>query len=140
MMKLDCPIPRCNDTGKLILRLTVGVLMLFHGVSKINGGIDGIGGMLSGAGLPAMVAYGVYVGELVAPAMVIAGWRARIGAALMAFNMVVAIGLAHMGQIFTVGQMGGYALELQMFFLLGSVAIFFLGAGSLALSKSNSWD
>ena len=140
-MKLDCPMPRCDDTGKLVLRLTVGVLMLFHGVAKIMGGVDGIAGMLAAIGLPGLIAYGVYVGEVVAPLMVIAGFRARLGAALMAFTMVVAIGLAHGSQLFSMGGHGGYALELQMFFLLGSVAIFFLGAGKLfVLSKNNSWD
>ena len=31
-----------NDLGKLILRLTLGVLILLHGIAKIGGGIAGI--------------------------------------------------------------------------------------------------
>ena len=48
-----------NDAlGKLILRLSVGVLLLFHGVAKIMqpASVDYIGGVLSGAGLPSFLA------------------------------------------------------------------------------------
>ena len=44
-----------NDAvGKFILRLTVGRLIMFHGVAKIlhGGSLDVIGGMLSQSGLP----------------------------------------------------------------------------------------
>ena len=40
-----------NDLGKLILRLTLGVLILLHGIAKISGGTDGIQKMLEGNGL-----------------------------------------------------------------------------------------
>lgn len=48
--------------GKLILRLTVGVLMLFHGVHKVlnPGSIDFIGKQLASMDLPQALAYGVY--------------------------------------------------------------------------------
>jgi len=72
--------------------------------------------------------------------MLMIGFRARIAALIIIFNMLVAIGLVHMGDLFSVGQNGGYALELQFFFLLNAVALFFTGAGRLAVSKSNSWD
>ena len=42
-----------DDAGKLVLRLSVGVLMLLHGIHKLLHGVDGIGGMLAGMGLPA---------------------------------------------------------------------------------------
>ena len=60
------------DTGRLILRLSVGGLMLFHGIAKIlhPGSLDFIGGMLNGYSLPAFLAYGVYIGEVLAPLMV----------------------------------------------------------------------
>ena len=55
------------DTGLLILRLTLGILMLFHGIAKITNGVGGIEGMLTSKGLPAFLAYGVYVGEVIVP-------------------------------------------------------------------------
>jgi len=140
-MKLDCPMPVCNDTGKLVLRLTVAGMMLLHGIAKLSGsGMEGIIGMIEGVGLPGIIAYGVILGEVVAPLMMIAGFRSRIAAVLMAGTMVVAIGLAHMGDVFALNAYGGWAIELQMFFLLNAVAVFFLGAGKFAVSKGNSWD
>ncbi len=56
-----------DDAGKLVLRLSVGVLMLLHGIHKLLHGVDGIGGMLAGMGLPTVLAYGVYLGEVVGP-------------------------------------------------------------------------
>ena len=85
-----------ESTGKLILRVTLGVLILLHGISKLTGGIDWLDGALANAGLPAFFKYGVYVGEVFAPLAVIAGFYARIGAWLMAVNMLFAFGLAHM--------------------------------------------
>jgi len=109
--------------------------MLFHGVAKIlhPGSLDFIGGMLGGYGLPAILAYGVYVGEVVAPLMVIVGYRARVGALLMAVNMLFAIVLAHSGDLFSMSEHGGWSVELQMFYLLTAIAVMFLGSGRHAV-------
>ena len=125
------------DTGKLILRLCVGLLMLFHGVAKIMhpGSLEFIGGMLSANSLPAFFAYGVYIGEVVAPLMVVVGYQARIGGLLIAVNMVVALLLAHSGDLFSLTEHGGLAVELQMFYLLSALAIMFLGSGKLAFKQ-----
>ena len=123
------------DAGKLILRLTLGILILFHGVAKMSGGVGGIQGMLSGAGLPEFLAYGVFLGEVVAPLLVIAGYQLRIGAALIIINMLFAIGLAHMNEIFALNQHGGWKIELQAFFLFNAVALLFLGPGKYVVKK-----
>jgi putative oxidoreductase len=111
--------------------------MLFHGVAKITnpGQLDFISGMLDANNLPAVLAYGVYIGEVVAPLMVIVGYQARLGGLLMAINMVFAIILAHSGDFFSLTQHGGWAVELQMFYLLSSVAVVFLGSGRLAFKQ-----
>lgn len=56
-----------TDIGKLILRLMVGGLMLFHGLAKITHGIEFIKGTLLSKGLPELMSYGVYVGEVDRP-------------------------------------------------------------------------
>lgn len=124
-----------SDTGRLILRLSVGGLMLFHGVSKIlhPGALDFIGAMLHGYNMPAVLAYGVYVGEVLAPLMVIIGYQARIGGLLIAINMLFAIVLAHSGDVFNLSEHGGWMIELQMFYLLSGLAVVFLGSGRSAL-------
>jgi len=118
-----------HDSGKLILRLALGALILFHGISKLRSGIDGIASMVSAAGLPAFVAYGVYIGELLAPLMVLAGWYSRIGAGIIAINMLFALGLVHRGDVFAFAESGGWALELQAMFLFTALAIACLGPG-----------
>ncbi|MBX3631090.1 MAG: DoxX family protein [Nitrosomonas sp.] len=121
--------------GKLTLRLSVGVLMLFHGVYKIlnPASLDFIGKQLAGMNLPQTLAYGVYLGEVIAPLMIILGIFSRFGGLLVFGNMLFAIALAHRSQLFSLTDHGGYALELQIFFLLTGLAVFFLGSGRIAV-------
>ena len=125
-----------DDTGKLVLRLALGILILLHGISKISNGIGSIIGMVTANGLPAGFAYGVYIGEVVAPVLVIIGARTRPAALIIAINMVVAIALAHTGQLASLGKSGGWALELQGMFLFGAIALVFLGAGRFSAGGS----
>ena len=119
-----------NDSGgKLILRLALGVLILLHGIAKARSGLGSITGMVTHMGWPAFIAYGVYVGEIVAPLMVIAGWFARIGAALIAVNMLFAFALAHRSQLTDLTGSGGWALELQGMYLFAAIALALLGPG-----------
>jgi putative oxidoreductase len=125
-----------EDLGKLILRLTVAILLLLHGVAKILGGVGGISGMLQGIGLPGELAYGVYVGEVAAPLLVIIGFYARIAALVMALNMVAAVYLAHLEDIFALGRGGGWAIELQAFFLFTALAVALIGPGRFSVREN----
>lgn len=62
-----------DNYGKLLLRVVLALLLLFHGTSKLIGGIGFIGGMLEKAGLPAGLGYLVYIGEVVAPLLMLVG-------------------------------------------------------------------
>lgn len=124
-----------EDLGKLVLRLTVGGLILLHGLAKVTGGVSGISGMLAGVGLPPALAYGVYLGEVIAPLIVIIGFYSRIGALVIAVNMLFAIGLAHAKDVFALNQGGGWAIELQAFFLLSAVVVFLIGPGRYAVNR-----
>lgn len=124
-----------NDAlGKLILRLAVAGLLLPHGLTKLlnPGSLTWIGDTLAGQGLPTFLAYGVLVGEVVAPAMALIGWQTRVAGALMATNMLVAIFLVHMNELSVFSGNGGWALELQGLFLFGALALVFLGSGRMA--------
>jgi len=126
---------RLDDVGKLTLRLMVGILILLHGVHKLlhPDALGSIRGMLGSVGLPSLLAYGVYLGEVGGALMVILGIYSRLGGFFIAGNMLFAIGLAHRAQIFTLTNTGGWALELQGFFLFSGLALIFLGSGRLAL-------
>lgn len=124
-----------NDTGKLILRLTLGILILLHGIAKLTHGIEPIEGMVTGMGMPAFVAYGVYAGEVVGPILLIVGFYARLGAALIAINMLFAIALAHTGELTSLTQTGGWALELQGMFLFTAIALMVMGPGRFGVNQ-----
>src|SRR5690349_59818 len=124
-----------NDAiGKLILRVALGGTILMHGIAKLTGGIDFITNTVTAAGMPAFFAYGVYVGEVVAPLLVIAGFYSRIGAAIIGINMLFAIGLVHGAEFFTLNQTGGWALELQGMFLFTAIALALIGPGRYAIN------
>lgn len=124
-----------DDIGKLVLRLTLGILMLLHGIAKLRYGISGIEGMVQSHGLPAFFAYGVFVGEVIAPLLLIFGFYARIGGLIIAFNMVVAVALAHSSQLFDIAKSGGWELELQGFFLLTAIVVALIGPGKFAINR-----
>ncbi len=132
----DCQIIT-EDRAKVLLRVTLGVLFLLHGIFKIMNpaAVDYIAGAFQAVHLPGFLAYFVYIGEVVAPLMLIFGYQVKIGALLIAITMVVAILLAHASQIFSLTAMGGSAIELQLMFLVGALAVFGLGAGNCSLLK-----
>lgn len=123
-----------NDLGTLILRLAVGGMMLPHGIAKITGGVGPIGDMLAAKGLPHAMAYGAYVGEVLAPALIVIGLLTRPASVILLVNMLVAIFLAHSGDVLKMNPHGGWAIELQMFYLLGALSLVFLGAGRFSVS------
>ena len=123
-----------NDLGRLILRVALGALILLHGIAKLRGGMGGIVGMVEAHGLPGVLGYGVLAGEVLGPLMLIAGFYARIGALLVAVNMMFAIALVHMGELTKLGESGGWALELQGMFLFTAIALALLGPGRYSVN------
>ena len=128
------------NLGLLILRISLGVLFLLHGIAKIEHGIGGIEGILENKGLPSFFAYGVFVGEIIAPIMLIIGFRTRIAAIFYIITMVFAVYLNHMGDIGIRTPSGAWGIEVQALFLLGALALFFTGSGKLAVSTKHKWD
>jgi putative oxidoreductase len=131
-----------DDVGKLILRLTVAGLMIFHGIAKMKGGIGWMGPMLSSHGIPPFVGYGVFVAEVIAPLLLLLGIYTRVAALVIAFDMFMAIILVVKGNLFAISPRGGgLGGEVELFYLLTSVAIFFLGAGRFSVRRgASAWD
>ena len=126
-----------SDIGRLVLRLCLGGLMLFHGVHKVlhPGSLDFIGSRLNTFSLPPELAYGVYLGEVLAPLMIIFGFGTRLGGLMIVINMVFAILLVHSHELTMLTSHGGWQLELQAFYLFGGLAVALLGSGRIALSR-----
>ena len=124
---------RSDDTGKFVLRVALGVLLLLHGIAKIHGGVGFVSNMLVSHGLPAWLAYLTYVGEIVAPVLLIVGIYTRPAAWITVINMLVAIWLVHMKQIGMLNKQGGWELELQGLYLFSALAVAFMGAGRFSV-------
>ena len=92
------------DLGILFARLGLGICLFMHGFAKILHGLGGVKGILVKAGLPEFMAYFAYVGEVVAPLMIILGVFSRIGALLIvatSFTILYAYnGLRNSGEEF----------------------------------------
>jgi putative oxidoreductase len=128
-----------RDLGLLILRIAIGALMLLHGIAKLNG-LSFIEGMLNNAGLPGFLAYGVYITEIIAPLLILIGFRTRLASAVYVFGVLFALFLVHSADIFSLNANGGWEIELLGLYLFGSAALFFTGGGKIAVSSSNKWD
>jgi putative oxidoreductase len=123
-----------GDAALLILRLVLGLLNLLHGISKLPPPPPGyLVDMLAKTNLPAVAAWAVYIGEVVAPILLIVGVWTRLAAAVVVINMIVAVLLAHTGDLFKIADTGGYALELQAMFLFTAIALVLTGAGRFSV-------
>ncbi len=133
---------KSDDLGKLLLRLAVGGLLLFHGLFKLAHGVEWIRGPLAGVGLPGFLAYGAYVGEILAPILIILGYRTRIAALVVFIDLFMAVFLVLRHQVFVVREAGGgWAIEIEVFFMLASLTILFMGGGRFSLTRGkNVWD
>ena len=131
---------KSNDLGIFIIRVTVGLLLLPHGISKLINGIDFLGDLLSKVSLPPVMRYGVFIGEIIAPILLVIGYRTRIAALFVAFNMFMTVYLAHRELAFTIKSSGSWAIELNALFFFGALALFFTGGGKYCVSSKSTWD
>ena len=130
-----------DDLAKLFLRITCGGILIFHGVFKVFTDIQHVKDMVSNAGLPTVLAYGSIVGEFIAPLFLIAGFKTRIAALIIAFNMLMTVLVAHRNLIFRVNDFGGWMIETNMLFMFTAIAIVFAGAGRYSVSRGvGRWD
>ena len=123
-----------DDAGKLLLRLTVAALMLFHGIDKVVHGTAGIQSIMVCSGFPEQMAYGVYLGEIVAPLLIIVGLWTRSAALLYAFTVAFATALVHAADYATMKPNGAYGGELWVFYIVGALAVALFGAGRYSVA------
>ncbi|MDH7444562.1 DoxX family protein [Aquimarina sp. 2201CG14-23] len=128
-------IEKNTDFGILILRVLVAGLLIFHGIGNLLNGYTFIKGMMIQSGLPEFIGYGAFFGEIVAPLLIIIGYKERLASLFVALTMLIAILTTHVNEIFALNQFGGWAIELQALYLFGAIAIFFTGGGKYVLSN-----
>ena len=130
-----------DDLGKLLLRLLVGGLLILHGLHKVFTGPHEVVAMMEAHSLPGFLGYGVYLGEVLGPLMVIFGFYARIGGLLIFADLVVAVLLVHGVNIFHLNGNGGSIIELELFFGVCGLAVALLGAGKYSVAGAGGkWN
>lgn len=122
------------DLGKLILRLTLGVLLLLYGFHKVKYGLGHIPHTLNAHGLPPSLAYGVYISEVIAPLMLIVGLYTRVAAGIIAFSMSITIIFVHASRLTALNSSGGSVIGLEYMFLAAAICIMLIGAGRFSLN------
>jgi putative oxidoreductase len=135
---MGAPATPVHDFGKLLLRLAIGGMLILHGIFKLSHGIDFLHQMLAAKGLPDILTYGVYLGEIVGPALIILGLFTRLGAIMVLVNMVFAVYLAKLPAASELTKSGGWAIELEALYAFGALALVFLGSGRFALSRGRT--
>lgn len=132
--------PGRDDAGKLLLRVAVGAILLFHGVFKLRNGVEWIKGPLDGLNLPGFLAYGTYLAEVIAPVLLILGFRTKLAALVIAIDMLMAVVLVLRDSAFGIKpEGGGWAIELEALIFFAALALVIMGGGRYAIARGR-WD
>ncbi len=132
-----------NWTG-LILRLTLGLVMLPHGLQKLFGwlggfGFDGTMGFFTQKmGMPWLIALLVIIGESFGSLALIAGFLTRFSAASLAVIMLGAITLVHLPHGFFMnwfGQQQGEGYEYHLLVIGIAAALVVSGGGKWSVDR-----
>ncbi|MDR3272605.1 MAG: DoxX family protein [Flavobacteriaceae bacterium] len=127
-----------GDLGKLILRVSTGGLLIFHGIAKLVHGHEPVRHMLAVNNLPDYLWLGVPIGEIIAPLCLLLGIFTRLSSVIVAFTMFMTIYMtSKIGAVTTFSQTGGLTGEMNLLYLLGALALLFLGAGKYSVYRGN---
>ena len=125
------------DVGKLLLRILVAGLMLFHGIDKVVHGTGHVAADLRSHGLPAFLASGLYLGEVLAPLLILAGAWTRLAALVYAGNVAFATLLVHGTDFLHLKPTGAWAAELWVFYIVSPLVIALLGPGRYTVRRAD---
>jgi len=125
------------DTGLLIIRVVIGLLMVGHGAQKLFGlfggyGIKGTAGWLESMGMKpgVLMAIGAGLTELVGGVLFTIGLWTWVGAVLLIVPMIMAIVKVHFANGLWVTQ-NGY--EYNLVLIAVTLGVAFTGAGKFAI-------
>ena len=128
-----------NDMGALVLRLSIGGLMLFHGINKLFYGTQAVDSILQSVGVPVFFSVAVLLAEVLGPVMLILGFKVRVAAFLIAIDMFMATLLVHSTNLMKVSEIGGWMAELNALYFFGALAIMFFGSGKFAVTRGKGY-
>jgi putative oxidoreductase len=125
-------LDRLQPLALLVMRLTLGGIMVAHGYHKVFGGLQQFAHMVGGMGLPVWLGYLAAFTELLGGLLLLVGFFTRPAAVAVCIELSVAIWKVH----FHNGLLGsadrpGYEFPLAAASL--AFALIFFGAGPIAL-------
>lgn len=124
-------LDRLQPLALLVVRLSLGAIMIAHGYHKVFGGLHNFTHMVGSMGLPVWLGYVAAFTELLGGLLIVAGFFTRVAAFALCVELVVAIWKVHLHN----GLMGapdrpGYEFPLAVATL--AFALIFFGAGPIA--------
>lgn len=125
-------LDRLQPLALLLMRLSLGAIMVAHGYHKVFGGLHHHAQMVAGVGLPAWLGYVSAFTEFLGGLLILAGLFTRCAASAVCINLAVAIWKVHMHN----GLMGspdrpGYEFPLAAAAL--AFGLIFFGGGPIAM-------
>ena len=133
-----------NDTGALLIRITLGLVMFPHGAQKLLGWFGGygfagtMGYFTEQMGIPYVLALLVVVTEFFGSLALIAGVATRLAAFGIGITMTVAVFMGHLQNGFFMnwhGAQEGEGFEYHLLMIGMALALMVNGAGRLSVDK-----
>lgn len=123
------------ELGLAMLRVTLGVIFLTHGLPKIMGGVGGLQGMLGEMGVPlaGIMAWVVTLLEVGGGLALIAGFLVTAFSLLLGFHMLMGIFLVHLSNGWYVVGPGSGGAEFNVLLIAGLLTLVLAGPGAAAL-------
>lgn len=117
-----------HDAANWGMRITVGVIFIVHGYSKV--GNEGFAGWLPSLGIPSELAMLIALAEIIPGILLILGVLTRISSAIIAIIMVGA--MFHIKGLTSLDGDGG--IEFDLILLAATLVIIVAGPGRASLS------
>jgi putative oxidoreductase len=115
--------------GLLILRFTLGVIMVAHGSHKVYGHMQDYASYIHSLGMPTWLGYVSALVEFGGGILLIAGLLTRCAAIAVLIDMCVAIAKVHWQH----GLLGAGGMEFPLSLAAIAFALIFLGGGAISI-------
>lgn len=122
-------LDRMQPLALLVLRMTLGVILVAHGSHKVYGHMHEYAGYIHTLGMPAWLGYVSALVEFVGGILLIAGLLTRCAAIAVLIDMCVAIARVH----WTHGLLGAGGMEFSLSLAAIAFALIFLGGGAISI-------
>ncbi len=122
-------LDRLQPLALLVMRLTLGAIMVVHGYHKVFGGLHHHAQMVASLGLPAWLGYVSSFTEFLGGILILAGLFTRVAAFAICIDLAVAIWKVHWHN----GLTGDHGYEFPLAAASLAFALIFFGAGPIAL-------